>query len=220
MGFLDAKDVNIQAAKDTNTSKLDNAKINPIYSIVNNLKSIFNPAELPDRTSVTHAILSEDGTKYIARPLKSEGANIFGVDIPSTVITELTGVTIRQPKNSAEIELDKLNFRYNEIFRSTGIPVLDRAYKNLFAPKIHLGLSAIVESAGYQSLGIPMKRLIIKQFISGAKKETMEELQSDASLVPYLVEYNFSNIPKDQLRIIHDAIGKDYLNTMLKEFQK
>ena len=30
----------------------------------------------------------------------------------------------------------------------------------------------------------------------GAKKETMEELQSDASLVPYLVEYNFSNIPK------------------------
>ena len=65
-----------------------------------------------------------------------------------------------------------------------------------------------------------MKRLIIKQFISGAKKETMEELQSDASLVPYLVEYNFSNIPKDQLRIIYDAIGKDYLNTMLKEFQK
>ena len=88
------------------------------------------------------------------------------------------------------------------------------------AVKIHLGLSAIVDSAGYQSLGVPMKRLIIKQFISGAKKETMEELQSDASLVPYLVEYNFSNIPKDQLRIIYDAIGKDYLNTMLKEFQK
>ena len=220
MGFLDAKDGNIQAAKDTKTSNLDNAKIDPSYSIVNNLKSIFNPAELPDRTSITHAVLSEDGTKYVARPLKSEGANIFGVDIPSTVITELTGVTIRQPKNSAEKELDKLNFRYNEIFRSTGIPVLDRAYKNLFAPKIHLGLSAIVDSAGYQSLGVPMKRLIIKQFISGAKKETMEELQNDASLVPYLVEYNFSNIPKDQLRIIHDAIGKDYLNTMLKEFQK
>ena len=158
MGFLDAADGNIKAAKDTNTSNLDNAKINPLYSIENNLKSIFNPAELPDRTSVTHAVLSEDGTKYVARPIKGESANIFGKEIPSTVFTEFTGVTIRQEKNSAEIELDKLNFRYNEIFRSTGIPVLDRAFKNVFAPKIHLGLSAIVDSPGYQSLNVNQKK--------------------------------------------------------------
>ena len=209
MGFLDAVDGNIQAAKDTKTSSLDNAKINPFYSIKNNLKAIFNPAELPDRTSPTHAVLSEDGTKYVARPVKNE----------NVVLTELTGVTIRQEKNSAEKELDNLNFRYNEIFRSTGIPVLDRAFKNLFAPKIHLGLSAIVDSAGYQSLDVNMKRLVIKQFIQGARKETMEELQADASLVPYLMEYNFSQVPKDQLKIIYDAIGKDYLNTLIKEFQ-
>ena len=30
-----------------------------------------------------------------------------------------------------------------------------------------------------------------------------------------LFRVNFSNIPKDQLRIIHDAIGKDYLNTIV-----
>ena len=210
MGFLDAADGNIQAAKDTKTSNLDNAKLNPLYSIQNNLKAIFNPAELPDRTSVTHAVLSEDGTKFVARPVKNE----------NIILTELTGVTIRQEKNSAEIELDKLNFRYNEIFRSTGIPVLDRAFKNVFAPKIHLGLSAIVDSPGYQSLSVNQKRIIIKQYIQGARKETMEELQGDASLVPYLMEYNFSNIPKDQMKIIHDAIGKDYLNNLIKEFQK
>ena len=220
MGFLDAADGNIKAAKDTKTSNLDNAKINPFYSIENNLKSIFNPAELPDRTSVTHAVLSEDGTKYVARPIKGEGANIFGVEIPSTVFTEFTGVTIRQEKNSAEKELDILNFRYNEIFRSTGIPVLDRAFKNVFAPKIHLGLSALVDSTGYKSLDINMKRLVIKEFIKGARKETMEELQGDASLVPYLMEYSFSKVPKDQMKIIHDAIGKDYLNNLIKEFQK
>ncbi len=220
MGFLDAVDGNIEAAKDTKTSNLDNAKLNPFYSIENNLKSIFNPAELPDRTSVTHAVLSEDGKTYKARPIKGESANIFGKEIPSTVFTEFTGVTIRQEKNSAEKELDILNFRYNEIFRSTGIPVLDRAFKNVFAPKIHFGLSAIVDSTGYQSLDVNMKRLVIKEFIKGARKETMKELQGDASLVPYLMEYSFSKVPKDQLRIIHDAIGKDYLNNLIKEFQK
>ena len=91
---------------------------------------------------------------------------------------------------------------------------------NVFAPKIHLGLSALVDSTGYKSLDINMKRLGIKEFIKGARKETMEELQGDASLVPYLMEYSFSKVPKDQMKIIHDAIGKDYLNNLIKEFQK
>ncbi len=220
MGFLDAADGNIQAAKDTKTSTLDNARIDPSVSIVRNFKSIFNPGELPDRTSATHAVLSKDGIKYEARPLKGEGVEVFGKEITAPIVTELTGITIRQPKNSAEIEFDKLNIRYNEIFRSTGVPVLDRAYKNVFAPKIHFGLSAIIDSPAYQNLSIPLKRVTIKTYLKDARKETMEELQSDASLVPYLMEYNFTKIPKDQLRVIHDAIGKDYLNTLIKEFQK
>ena len=100
------------------------------------------------------------------------------------------------------------------------MPVLDRAYKNIFAPKIHFGLSAIIDSPAYQNLSIPLKRLTIKSYLQDARKETMQELQSDATLVPYLMEYNFTKISKDQLRIIHDAIGKDYLNTLIKEFQK
>ena len=218
MGFLDAADGNIEAAKDSKTSTLDNAKFDPLVSIKNNLKTIFNPAELPDLTSVTHAIQGEDGN-WKARPLKQEGANILGKDIPGNVITELTGVGIKQSKNSAEIELDKLNFQYREIFRSTGIPVLDRAFKNVFAPMIHNGLSQIVEGAGYQSMSVNMKRLLIKEFITAAKKDTMKVLQADASLVPYLMEYDISKIPSAQRKILNDVLGSDYLNTLLREFQ-
>jgi hypothetical protein len=218
MGFLDAADGNIEAAKDTKTSTLDNAKFDPLVSIKNNLKTIFNPAELPDLTSVTHAIQGEDGN-WKARPLKQEGANILGKDIPGNIITELTGVGIKQSKNSAEIELDKLNFQYREIFRSTGIPVLDRAFKNVFAPMIHNGLSQVVEGAGYQSMSVNMKRLLIKEFITAAKKDTMKVLQSDASLVPYLMEYDISKIPSAQRKILNDVLGSDYLNTLLREFQ-
>jgi hypothetical protein len=218
MGFLDAKDGNIQAAKDTKTSTLDNAKFDPTISIKNNLKSIFNPGELPDLTSVTHAVQGEDGS-WKARPLKPEGATIFGKEIPGNVITELTGVGIQQPKNSAEKELDRLNFQYREIFRSTGIPVLDRAFKNVFAPMIHNGLSTIVEGLGYQNMSVNMKRLFIKEFIKGAREDTMKVLQNDASLVPYLMEYDISKIPSDQRKILNDVLGSDYINTLLREFQ-
>ena len=218
MGFLDARDGNIEAAKDTKTSTLDNAKFDPTISIQNNLKSIFNPGELPDLTSVTHAVQGEDGS-WKARPLKPESANILGKDIPGNVITELTGLGIKQPKNSAEKELDRLNFQYREIFRSTGIPVLDRAYKNVFAPMIHNGLSQLVEGVGYKNMSINMKRLFIKEFIKGAKEDTMKVLQADASLVPYLMEYDISKIPSAQRKILNDILGADYINTLLKEFQ-
>jgi len=218
MGFLDAADGNIEAAKDTKTSTLDNAKFDPTVSIKNNLKTIFNPGELPDLTSVTHAVQGEDGN-WKARPLKPEGTTILGKNIPGNIVTELTGLGIKQPKNSAEKELDRLNFQYREIFRSTGIPVLDRAYKNVFAPMIHNGLSQLVEGVGYQNMSINMKRLFIKEFIKGAKEDTMKILQADASLVPYLMEYDISKIPSAQRKILNDVLGADYLNTLLREFQ-
>ena len=58
---------------------------------------------------------------WVARPLRNE----------NPLLTEFTGLTIKQPKNAAEKELDRLNFQYREIFQSTGIPFLDRMYKNL-----------------------------------------------------------------------------------------
>lgn len=219
MGFLDAKDGHINAAKDTKTSTLENAKIDPTVSIVNNFKAIFNPGELPDLTSVTHAVKNEDG-EWVARPLKPEGINIFGKEIPGNIVTEFTGVGIVQPKNSAEKEFDKLNIQYREIFRSTGIPVLDRAYKDIFAPMVHNVLSKAVEQQGYQLLSTNMKRLFINEFIKGAKKDTMATLQNDASLVSYLMEYDINNIPKDQRRILNDILGADYINQLLLNFQK
>ena len=210
MGFLDASDGNIQAAKDTKTSTLENAKLDPRVSIVNNFKAIFNPGELQDLTSITHAVLDEKTGKYVARPLKN----------PNPILAELTGVTVRQDKNAAEKELDRLNFTYSEIFKSTGIPVLDRAYKNVFAPLVHNKLSELVQTDAYKSLPLSLQYYTIKESIKQFKKQTTKELQSDASLVPYLMEYQLNNIPKSQRAVIDDIIGKDYLNNLILEFQK
>ena len=61
--------------------------------------------------------------------------------------------------------------------------------------------------------------LFIKEFIKGAKEDTMKILQADASLVPYLMEYDISKIPSAQRKILNDVLGADYLNTLLREFQ-
>ena len=155
----------------------------------------------------------------MARPLRTEGATAFGVEIPAPFVTELTGLTIKQPKNAAEKEIDRLNISYREIFKTTGIPFLDRMYKNIFAQKIHFGLSAMVQAPGYTNLTPNAQLMFIKTFLKQAKLETRIKLQSDESLIPYLMEYNISNIDSILRRNLDDVLGKNYIDTLIKEFQ-
>jgi len=195
-----------KAVKDTRTAPLETGVG---LAIEKNFKSIFNKDELPDFTSITHAVKDENGN-WVARPLKNE----------NPLLTEFTGLTIKQPKNAAEKELDRLNFQYREIFQSTGIPFLDRMYKNLLAPQIHLGLSTLVQSPGYLKLTPNVQRLFIKEFLTTAKKNATQTLQKDPSLVPYLMEYQFYNMSVEKRKVINEVLGKDYIDTLLNEFQR
>ena len=196
----------VKASKDTRTAPLDTGIG---LAIEKNFKSIFNKDELPDYTSTTHAVFDDETNKWVARPLRNE----------NKLLTEFTGLTIRQPKNAAEKELDRLNFQYREIFQTTGIPFLDRMYKDILAPQIHFGLSTLVTNEKYLTLTPNVQILIIKEFLKESKKNTMTALQQDASLIPYLMEYKINNLPKTQRKVLDEVLGKEYIDTLIKEFQ-
>ena len=212
--FYYANDPTYNAWKDTKTEYkvydslweefIENSK----SSITANVKSIFDPTELPDALSITKAIQKPDGT-WAASPIIKE----------SPRARQLTGLTPVPEKNAAEKEIDRLGIKYFEIFRSTGIPFLDRMYKNLLAPAIHVELSKIVQSDAYLNLPPSAQVMAIKDYIKDIKKEIMETLSTDPSLVPYLMEYDLRNISKDEKRLIEDVLGKEYLNTLIKYFQ-
>ena len=92
-------------------------------------------------------------------------------------------------------------------------------YKNLLAPAIHVELSKIVQSDAYLNLPPSAQVVAIKEYIKDIKKEITEILSADPSLVPYLMEYDLRNLPKDEKRLIEDVLGKEYLNTLIKHFQ-
>ena len=62
--------------------------------------------------------------------------------------------------------LDKNGFLPQEIFRSTGIPELDKAIKMQLAPKIAIELSKIVSLPFFQKLDVPTQNYIIKKTIN------------------------------------------------------
>lgn len=169
----------------------------------------FPGSDLPTLTSPTSYIIDANGIPRAAPIYKQD-----------PLLTQVTGLTFNPAKNPAEKELDRLGFEYREIFRSTKIPELDRAYKDKLAVSIGYKLSNIVETPQYQNMSDSFKSIIIKQSLEKFKKEAKEEMQKDTSLAPYLMQLKINSLDKDTRRIIDDVVGIDYIDNLLKELKK
>ena len=170
-------------------------------------KRIPVPNDYPPLTSATSIEYNENGIP-VPRVLRRE----------SPAIRQFTGLTFQAAKNPAEKELDRLQFTRNEIFKSSRIPELDQALKKIIAPQIAIGLSAVVESPIYQSLNEETKVLVIKKALTKFKKKASDQIKRDSDLVPYLMRYKIEQLSKDERRALDSYLGKEYLDTMIKEF--
>ena len=148
-----------------------------------------------------------------------------GIPIAKTIVREspgwrqVTGMSIIPEKNAAEKILDKNGFLPQEIFRSTGIPELDKAIKMQIAPKIAIQLSAIVKLPFFQKLDVATQNYIIKKQLTKYKKQAGETIRNDSSIAGYLLEYKIKDIPKDKRALIDQYLGKDFLFQLIEEFQ-
>ena len=167
------------------------------------------PNDYPPLLSATSVEYNEQGLP-VPRVIKREKPGI----------RQLTGLKFQANKNPAEKELDRLQFLPNEVFRRTKIPELDAALKQVLAPKIAIGLSAIVESPGYQSLNEQTKVVLIKRALTKFKKEASDAVKNNKDLAPYLLKYEIEKMGKDQRRLIDSYLGKDFVNNLLKTYIK
>ena len=170
-------------------------------------KRIPVPNDYPALTSATSVEVNENG-QLVPRVIKRE----------SPGVRQITGITFQSEKNSAEKEFDRLQILPNEIFRRTGIPELDEALKKIIAPKIAIGISALVESPGYKNLNNQQKTLLLKKTITKIKKDASDKIKRDSDLVPYLMRYEIEKLPKDKRKFLDGILGKEYLDTLIKEF--
>jgi len=169
----------------------------------------FPGSNLQTLTSPTSYIIDANGIPRAAPIYKQD-----------PLLTQVTGLTFFAPKNPAEKELDRLGFEQRNIFRSTGIPELDRAYKDKLAVAIGFGISNIVSTPEYQKLPNSIKSLYMSKLLESAKSSAKQEMQKDTSLVPYITENKLNSLDKDTRRVINDIIGKDFIENLLRESKK
>ena len=171
-------------------------------------KKKISPEDLPPIYSSTSIEYTKDGTPVAKRIVRE-----------SPGYRQITGMSIIPVKNEAEKMLDKNGFLPQEVFRSTGIPELDKAYKMLLAPKIALELSTVVSLPFFKRLDVNTQNYVIKEQLTKYKEDVMESLQKDSTIMAYVLQYKISKIPKDKRKVIDDMLGKNFLFDLIKEFQ-
>ena len=172
------------------------------------LERRFPMSNLPVLTSPTSYIIDQNGNKRAAPITRQD-----------PLLTQVTGMAFTAPKNPAEKELDRLGFTSREIFHPSGIPELDRAYKDKFSVAVGYGISNMVESEQYKSLNNTFQTLILKKTLEAAKESVRKELQKDTSLAPFLVQTKINSLDKETRKVVDQLVGIDYIDTLVKELK-
>ena len=100
-----------------------------------------------------------------AAPGRPDKVTIPFIDLeaPGPLVRQLTGATVREEKNIAEREFDRLGFKRRDILPYSGNPVVDQARAQSMGPIVEEIISKIVQSEGYQSQDNAVKNLILRK---------------------------------------------------------
>ena len=74
----------------------------------------------------------------------------------------------------------------------------------------------MVETPIYKSKTFNEKVYLMKKALASIKRSAKEVARDDASLAPYLLQYDLNNLSREERNLIDDAIGFDYIESLLE----
>jgi hypothetical protein len=88
---------------------------------------------------------------------------IVGAEVPGPLTRQLTGATVREEKNIAEREFDRLGYKRRDILPYSGNAVVDQTRAEYLGPLIETVIPVLVQSEQYQSKNNQEKNVLLRQ---------------------------------------------------------
>ena len=122
------------------------------------------------------------------------------IEVPGPLARQLTGITVREAKNPAEKELDRLGFKRREILPYTGDPIVDQSNARYLGPLVETVVSSIVETEKYKKLRNPEKEILMRKVLTELRKTAKEYsvLENPARFIGIYL----NRLPKAQRKLI------------------
>jgi len=93
-------------------------------------------------------------------------------EVPGPLARQLTGITVREAKNPAERELDRLGFKRRDILPYTGDRQADQLMSKHMGPIVENLITRLVISPSYQGLNNPTKELVMREALKEVRAES------------------------------------------------
>ena len=93
------------------------------------------------------------------------------------MIKQLTGFTIRSPKNAIEKELDEMGFVAREVRAKTGDRRLDAKVHSFMGPMMEVVGNVLISTPTYQRVGNKIKQAMLAELISEVRREAVKRVQ-------------------------------------------
>jgi hypothetical protein len=84
---------------------------------------------------------------------------------PATIARQLTGITVREEKNKAEREFDRLGFKTRDILPYSGNQIVDQTRAKYMGPIVEKMIVPFVNSEGYSKLSNNKKQLALRNLL-------------------------------------------------------
>jgi hypothetical protein len=123
---------------------------------------------------------SESPTREAA-PGRPETVKIpfTGIEAPGPLVRQLTGATVREEKNAAEREFDRLGFKRRDILPYSGNAIVDQTRAEYMGRPVELMVGALVESDFYKSKTNAEKELLVRKTLQEIRKSANDYIKAN-----------------------------------------
>lgn len=140
------------------------------------------------------------------------------IDLPGPLTRQLSGITVREEKNDAEREFDRLGFKMRDILPYSGNERVDQTRAKYIGPLVESTISPFVKSEGYLKLSNAKKELALRTVLKEIRGAANDYIKENRINEIQFQKAAFNRQPKYIKKLLNEAgIEWETLRTDLEE---
>lgn len=124
------------------------------------------------------------------------------INVPGPLTRQLTGATVREEKNAAEREFDRLGFKRRDILPYSGNAIVDQTRARVMGKKVERDIGALVQSDFYKSKTNAEKEFMLRKVLKGIRSSANDYIKANKINEEAFQKANFNRYPKYMKKVL------------------
>ena len=124
------------------------------------------------------------------------------INVPGPLTRQLTGATVREEKNAAEREFDRLGFKRRDILPYSGNAIVDQTRAKYMGKPVEIMVGTLVESDFYKSKTNAEKELLVRKLLQSIRGSANDYIKENKINEEAFQKASFNRQPKYMKKLL------------------